>query len=297
MRKRVMRKRRNPWQSFSYWFNSYEDFLMRYDPHRFYMNILYFVILALVTFILYLAADILNEINLFVVGLGSLMLLIGLYFSLEFLYLVIRDGRKKYHNTRKGLKALLMILFISVLIFAVLNQGQILNGIITVRDSTDFDRFNLFSVSKSVGSGDVVDVNALSSKMDMRTVFSFVPIPFGYLMIWLVFACLILIALIGYMYFGEVPKWIVAVLVIAFIVMFFSYKIPYDVTPTSGVGSCDNRGSLVFELSDSFSQPCVQYRSSECRPDCRERQTVCQCEASLYDFVFKYDGSYMYTQR
>ena len=75
-----------------------------------------------------------------------------------------------------------------------------------------------------------------------------------------------------------------------------SYKIPYTNVETPNIGTCDTRGNLIFSFDDeSFSQPCLEYRSSECRPSCLNKKTICQCESNLFDFIFRREKDLLFS--
>jgi len=102
----------------------------------------------------------------------------------------------------------------------------------------------------------------------------------------------------------EIPLWLIIVLliVVGFIIANKVY-IPYKTVPIVDENVyCENgtlklknnfmgMGEMGFEIEASLK--CIEYKTSRCRPMCKENRPVCQCEATILDQLISHEGEWL----
>ena len=291
------------WERIQYrlktWFQTRERDQKFFDPHRFLSNILYFLVSFIFSLIIYDNISFFNRYNLLFLRIGSVLLLIGVYFSFKYLYYVIKQIRNRHYNLSRGYKVVIALVTIVILLLIYLNPAPVITKIGSATSKVELSRFNPFSVAELAGDTNIVEPGALSSKMDLRKFTTFLPQPWGFLIFWGLMVGILLWILSKYLFGGELPQWIVVLLVIIGIAMAFQFKIPYNTVNIDSLAVCDASGNLQFEnnflgvgqLGAAFQ--CIEYKSSQCRPMCMESSPVCQCEANIVDIIFHQRGDWI----
>jgi len=290
----------NQWYKFRRWFYSREIYEKHFNAHRFFMNLLYLTIFTIIMAILYKNIDFFNQYTLLFFRIGSVLLLIGAYFTVRYIYYIINQIRSKHHNLPNGYKVLIVLLIIIILIFIYNNSNLFTDTIKKTTHKITLSNFNPIASSKLVSSSNVVSPDAVSSKMDFRKFTSFLPQPWGFLLFWGIVIAITLTLLSKFVFHGELPTWLVWMIVIVGIIMVFQYKIPYSTVKISTFGQCDQNNN--FRLENNFfgvgemgvAMHCMEYKSSQCRPMCMDKNPMCQCEANLIDIVFRQKGDWFF---
>ncbi|MBI2101548.1 hypothetical protein HYT53_02955 [Candidatus Woesearchaeota archaeon] len=293
----------NQWYKFKRWFYSRENYEKHFNLHRFFMNLLYFIISVIVVAILYKNVDFFNQYTLIFFRIGSLLLLIGTYFIVSYLYNIIKQIQSKHYNLPNGYKAIIAILLIFLLIFIYNHSNLFTSTVKRTTDKISLSNFNPIASSKLIGSSNIVSPDAISSKLDFRRFTSFLPQPWGFLLFWGIIIAIALTFLSKFVFHGELPIWLVWILFIIGIIMIFQYKIPYNTVKVSGFNmKCNENNKIIVENSAlgfgemvvgmELSISCLEYKSSQCRPTCINKQPMCQCEANLIDLIFHQKGDW-----
>ena len=102
----------------------------------------------------------------------------------------------------------------------------------------------------------------------------------------------------------DIPLWLIIVLLIVGFIIVNKVYIPYRTVPfTNDNIYCENGtlklkndfmglGKLGFEGEASFK--CIEYKTSRCKPMCKEEKPVCQCEATILDQLISHEGEWLF---
>lgn len=288
------------WQKLIYWFNSGGDY-HHFNSNRFFMNILYLIAAIIVTMIFYSNLSFFNEYELLFFKIGSVLLLIGLFFILKYIYYIFKQLKKGHSNLINGHKAILAILLILALLFVYLHQETYIPKI---KDIT-----NKFSISDlnpiTLEFGNQTSKYIIQKEIIPAVFTSFLPQPWGFLAFWAAVVIVMLLLMRRFVFEGEIPDWLIWILVVVAIIMVFQFKIPYDTVKMNDYNLyCGAEGQVLikdnlFGLGTLTSQlgasvSCLDYKSSQCRPLCQNSVPVCQCEANLVDIVFHQKGDWIF---
>jgi len=125
-----------------------EWFLEKHHPHStlnktvFIHDLLKFVGLSLIFLIVYSNADKLNQLNTWIIQIGSIILLVLLYFIIRkgwHLWLNLKYWFRGFNN---GVKLLIAIVIVLLLLLAFFNQERVVNDIKSTYDKINFSRFS-----------------------------------------------------------------------------------------------------------------------------------------------------------
>lgn len=110
------------------------------------LNYVISIILGLVASIIgfgifYLNVQKLNDINLWIINLGGVLILISLFFTVKFGWRLIKEFINMFKRQINGIKCLIIILVIFLLWQAYLNKNTILNPFFDIYKKTDFSLF------------------------------------------------------------------------------------------------------------------------------------------------------------
>jgi len=113
--------------------------------NRFFMNIIWLIILSLSFSILYSNIEKLNEIKLWFIMLGSTLLLVNAYFWIRFCYKLIKKIYYLIRGERNWIRYLVVIILLVFIWQAYTNKGDVLNPVFDIYDKTNLTFFNPFS--------------------------------------------------------------------------------------------------------------------------------------------------------
>lgn len=280
---------------FENWFNSENKHQKYFDGNRFFMNILYLTISIIATAIIYDNIYFFNQYDLWIIRLGSILLLSGVYFIFKYLYYILKQIKNKHSNISHGQKAIIAILLIILLLFIYKNPVATTKTIKETTNKVTLSHFNPFETS-----GEKIVSDDFISELDLRKFTSFLPQPWGFLLFWGLIVLIVLLLLRRFIFDGYFPDWIVWILVVVGVIMLFQFKIPYNTVSVADYNTyCDDSGNVrlksnMFGLGGmSMSLSCVEYKSSQCRPLCEGQTPVCQCEANIIDQIFYQKGEWI----
>jgi len=128
---------------FVYWLKKREHY--GYDYSRRF-NYIFKLVLGLIIslvalIIIYSNIQKLNDINLWIIKLGSVLLLISLFFSIKYVWKVIKEIMNWIERQRNWLKYLIIIIFIILLWQVFVNRTTVLNPIFNYYNKTNFSIF------------------------------------------------------------------------------------------------------------------------------------------------------------
>jgi hypothetical protein len=135
------------WSNFREWFIDKEHPRSRLNRTVFLYDLLKLIGLILIFLILYSNTDRLNEIVLLFIKLGSLLQLILLFFIFRKAWHLLINLKYAFRGLNNGIKATLAILVVLLLIFAFLNQGEVIDSITETYDKINFSRLNPFAAN------------------------------------------------------------------------------------------------------------------------------------------------------
>lgn len=140
--------------------------------------------LILLFIILLTNKDSLNEITLWIIQLGGLLLLINFLFIIKYGYKVIKYLYRTFGHSRNHLKIVGIIILLILLLFAFVNRESLFDDLITEYKSFDKSVINPFALSDNFGSdskfkiseiiNDVKKEVAMSSKERSMDAFDYV---------------------------------------------------------------------------------------------------------------------------
>jgi len=126
-----------------YWLKKREHY--KYDCNRranYLITILLIFVASIVGFnIFYSNATKLNEINLWIIKLGGVLILTSLFFAVKFGWRLGKEGINVLKRQRNWLKYLIIILIIFLLWQAYTNKDTVLNPVFDTYDRTNFSLF------------------------------------------------------------------------------------------------------------------------------------------------------------
>jgi len=290
----------NYWKKFLYWFNSGGDY-NHFNSTRFFMNILYLIIFIILTVIFYSNLDFFNDYELLIFRLGSLLVLVGIFFVIKYIYYISKQLKKGHSSLRNGHKVIIAILIILALLFVYFHQETYIPKIKDITSKFSISDFN----PTTIELGNQTSKYIVQKEIIPSSLTNFLPQPWGFLALWAVIIIVVLLLLRKFVFHGEIPDWLIWILVIVAIVMVFQFKIPYDTVKMNDYNLyCGEQGQVLVkdnlfglgtwasQMGASFS--CLDYKSSQCRPLCQNNIPVCQCEANLVDLVFHQKGDWIF---
>jgi len=141
------------WDNFTDWFIEKEHSRSRLNKNVFFHDLLKLIGLILVFLIVYSNVDKLNQIVLIFIKIGSLLQLILLFFILRKAWHLIVNLKYTYRGLNHGIKAIITITIVLLLLFAFLNQTQVVNSITQTYEETNFSKFNPIQISGNFSLG------------------------------------------------------------------------------------------------------------------------------------------------
>lgn len=229
------------------WFHSRERYQKNFDSNLFFMTILYFILITLLTLLIYNKIDFFNQYNLLFLRIGSSLLLLGLFFMVKYAFRIFRQVKHKHYNLSNGQKAIIAIILIVFVFIAYNNSDDTTRIIKNTTDKIHLSYFIPFSISEVVGNSNVISPDASSSKFDLRKFTNFLPQPWGFLIFWAILVGIIIFLLSKFVFGGELPEWFVWVLIIIAVIMAFQYKIPYNTVEIKSNARCDVSDNVRLE--------------------------------------------------
>lgn len=97
-----------------------------------------------------------------------------------------------------------------------------------------------------------------------------------------------------------IPWWLIVGIII---VLAIFIKVPYNTKSIEGSGAFCKDGKVMAKnfgfMGTSVTKmqmglTCVEYKSSQCRPICKENKPMCQCEANIWDIVLHSPGDWLF---
>lgn len=127
---------------FSYWFTDKEHPRSRLNKNVFFYDLLKIIGFLLVYLIVHANVDKLNFVEIPIIKIGSLVLLILLFFILRKAWNLILNLKYAIRGWNNGLKAISAILIVLLLLLAFVNQEKVVNNISMRYDETNFSKLN-----------------------------------------------------------------------------------------------------------------------------------------------------------
>ncbi len=140
------------YENFKEWCSDKEHPHSKLNKNVFIYDFLKFAGFFLVLLILYNNVWVLNDINLIFIRIGSLLLLITLFFVIRKAIHLGINLRYWFRGFNHGVKLLISLIIILLLVFAFLNQGKVVNSIVEKYEGIDFSKFNPLSLNLNISS-------------------------------------------------------------------------------------------------------------------------------------------------
>lgn len=272
-----------------------------FDPHQFFMTILYLIISLILTMIFYENVAFLNQYTVIFIRLGSILLLVGIFYNIKYAHYLLKQSKNKHNNLIKGHKAIIAVLIILALLIVYANSGILTSKIKNTTESVQWSDFNPLVTSQLINDTNIVTPEGNSINKDINPLRNLIPQPWSFIIFWGAMIILTLVILNTFIFHGQFPGWLTVILLIMMVVIVFQYKIPYNTVQIPGtVAGCNENDQVVignnfFGLGKlQVALSCAEYRSSQCRPTCMDKVPVCQCEANIIDLVFHQPGDWIF---
>jgi RsiW-degrading membrane proteinase PrsW (M82 family) len=201
----------------------------------------------------------------------------------------------------KGYKLLIAGLLVLLLFLVYWNPTMLTGSVKKATDSINTANFN--PLSSETAYNKTKAAASYQSAAQFAEITNFLPQPWGFLLVLGIGITVILFLMRRFVFHGALPKWFVWVLVIIGIVLIFQMHIPYKTVSVKDLGAtCDTGGSVHLQYNFlgigemSLATQCMEYKSSGCRPICRQGLPFCQCQANLIDLVFHQEGDWLFGQ-
>ena len=138
------------WEDFYDWFGDKEHPRSRLNRTIFFHDILKFVGLLLVFLIIYSNVDKFNNIKLIFIKLGSLLLLVTLFFLIRTFWHLIKNLKYWFRGLNNGIKMIIWIGIVLLILWAFMNQELVVNSITNSYEETNFSKLNPISLNVSL---------------------------------------------------------------------------------------------------------------------------------------------------
>ncbi len=140
------------WEGFTSWFREKEHYHSRLNKDAFFYDLLKITGLILVFLIVYYNVNKLNQIVLIFIKLGSLLLLVSIFFILRKAKHLIKNIKYSIRGFNNGTKAIIGIAIVILLFLAFLNQDKVVEKIVNNYEKTEFNKLNPITAEINLSS-------------------------------------------------------------------------------------------------------------------------------------------------
>ena len=130
------------YQDFREWFLDKEHPHSKLNRNVFVHDVLKFVGFLLIFLIIYNNIDKLNQINIWIIKLGSILLLVSLFFVLRKAWHLGVNLKYWFRGFNHGTKLLIGLFIVLLLLMAYFNQEKVISGVTNSYDKIKFNSFN-----------------------------------------------------------------------------------------------------------------------------------------------------------
>lgn len=131
--------------------------------HAFFINIIWIVALSIIFLIVYSNLTKLNEIVLWFLPLGGVLLIITLFFWIKYIIKIFKRGYYWFHGERNGIRYAIIFMLLLILWQAYQQRDTLFNPVIDFYDKTDFSAILPIGISESIPEGSVFSSKSVNS--------------------------------------------------------------------------------------------------------------------------------------
>lgn len=129
------------------WFNGKDHPRSVLNKKVFFYDSLILIGLIIVFLIVYSNSEKLNQIVLVFIKMGSLILLILLFFIIRKILQLITNSRYGYRGLNNGIKAIIAIVILLIILLVYLNQAKVIDMTLNKYNAIEFKKFNPLDIN------------------------------------------------------------------------------------------------------------------------------------------------------